>query len=111
MTPEEVLLKAADEIARYGLHKGNYALREDPDSPVCALGGIKRAVYGSVYGFAVDEKMSVEGAAVLKLENSIKKQGYEPECKQLAVIPMWNDEPETTAEDVILAMKKAAHGE
>lgn len=101
MTPEEILLKAADDIATNGHYKGNYFAGGDrANGPACALGAIDRATYGR--GLRTDFHPSPLLASALHLL-----------AKEIGVsnIADWNDAPETTAEDVILAMKRAAHGD
>lgn len=110
-TPEEVLLKAADEISRCGLHKGFFTVNpDDPDSAVCLLGAIKRVVYGN----ACSGTVGARGYANIGYANTFLAQ----EAVSLLAdslnhadgdLPVWNDLPGTTAEDVILQMKKAAH--
>ncbi|MGW6255445.1 DUF6197 family protein [Streptomyces sp. NPDC055085] len=111
MTPEELLLAAIDIIQRDGWHQGDLykppatwkanCWREACDeaartAPTCAMGALFRAAHGTSRW--VDLTDSALGAVSLL-------QGH----LGTPMIPHWNDAPERTAEDVILAMKRAAH--
>ena len=43
VTPEEVLLKAAENISKHGHIKGDYG---SPDQGFCAMGAIRYAMFG-----------------------------------------------------------------
>ncbi|MEU3052236.1 DUF6197 family protein [Streptomyces griseus] len=127
MTPEEALLKAADHIAEFGWHQGalydHDALdraKADPDfpkiggfpfgwqeeAPSCAMGAVGIVVNGDA--FKCD---AVEGAAVELLRQSLGLRDHSwPSDGLMHPVAKWNDDPNRTAEDVILAMKKAATG-
>ena len=100
MTPEELLLKAADDIAENGHHKGSYFAGEGRTGAACALGALDRAAWGATrgvrYSYATERVLS-EAIGLL-----VKQCGS-------GLIPRWNDAPGTTAEDVILTLKKAAN--
>ncbi|KPI09905.1 hypothetical protein OV450_3396 [Actinobacteria bacterium OV450] len=107
MTPEELLLAAADDIAAYGHHKGRmYGLTDDPDAmaPACALGAIIRRSKG-YKGFLGD---LMNGGAIQLLHDHIS-DGLGTQDDAIDDIAAWNDHPQITKEDVILAMKTAAH--
>jgi len=125
MTPEEVLLKAADDIAERGhaksvfydckLDGGTKAAWET--APACALGAIGRTLAvtksGELAPCAIEDLENHE--AVRRLAASILTHRSDlirlrvdgGDCYD--VITEFNDMPETTGEDVILAMKRAAH--
>ena len=118
-TPEQVLSAAAEIIERDGWHQGDFHQppRYDTDNyleadaqaelhaPVCALGAINRATTGN----AADS-----GA----IDSEVHALNYQARCMLAAVvdagtpyiIPRWNDDPTRTAEDVLLALKRAANG-
>ncbi|MEU3052228.1 DUF6197 family protein [Streptomyces griseus] len=118
MTPEEILLKAADVIQRDGWHQGalfegsnkaptpqrDVAARE---APVCALGAISRATWGSCSSTGREYLASVV-AAEADATCLLLKQVEASTAGRYPSIPMWNDAPERSAEDVILALKRAA---
>lgn len=101
-TPSEVAYEAADHIAKYGHHKGDfYAVRPDLDpdhivAPSCAMGAMVLAAFGNY-----NQWME-------------RNQGYDVAFKRLSdtvfdsvghVVPEWNDLESTSAEDVILMLK------
>lgn len=92
MTPREVLLDAANYLMREGwTQKPSGDI--DATGPTCA--GI------ALHRVANDE--DAEQAAVVLLRHlglPIDRWGVD--------ITQWNDEPENTVEDVVLAMKRAA---
>jgi hypothetical protein len=99
MTPEQTLQQAADLIAQRGHHKGDYICGDT--GAVCALGAIQLAAYGftlSLFGGTcppATTDLTLEVTRLLEAEVGDN-------------VPTWNDHPDTTAEDVILALKKAA---
>lgn len=105
MTPEENLLAAAEYISENGHIKGYfYPKKEDGSSftteearaqklPACAIGAIY-ITSGDRHGYVAFE-------AGQKLSRYLGQ----------LVVPVWNDHKDTTAEDVILALKGAAHAE
>lgn len=106
-TPEELLLTAADIIARDGWHQGHYCAPDgDPtSSAVCAIGALSRAGTGNA--IPTSEMAWRTSAARSAAQRRLAKvAGVTPWD-----IPDWNDAPERSAEDVILAMKQAAHME
>lgn len=115
MTPEETLLKAADDLAQYGHTKGTFFWTSDEQTwhtaPACAFGALARVIgegaineYGTVSG---DDA----GDAVQRLANVIRDK---VDALKLAdnyqAITGYNDMDSTTGEDIILAMKEAAYG-
>lgn len=90
MTPSEVLLKAADTLAERGWCQGGLS---DAQGRYCAIGAIRKVTNWSL---GKDAR-----SAVHRLMDHI-------ETDQYYGIADWNDAPERTAEDVILAMKRAA---
>jgi hypothetical protein len=83
MTPSEILLKAADLLAERGWTQG---VLEDYEGRMCAAGAVYNVTCNS-------------SAALELLQAHI---GFSDN------IAAWNDAPGRTAEDVILAMKRAA---
>lgn len=110
LTPEEVLLKAANEIARCGHWKGWFSETDaDPDSPVCAVGSINRVVFGKAN--MCDVRWIRTGQLDLNRVATMRLEAYLEQAVGEDSAALWNDRADTSAEDVILAMKKAAHGE
>lgn len=118
MKSNELLLKAADYIARNGHYKGAFhhgGMSMPPGDlhdfarPSCVLGAM-RVVAGR-------EGINWTFASFVRAEKLLCEElGYddymrEVEGETVAVVPLWNDDPSTTAEDVILTMKRAAHRE
>lgn len=96
-----ILEKALEVLDERGHHKGNYY---DPDSgAVCAFGALNVAVHGE----AACHPFSVKGRRGEVLTRLADAAGvtYTHE------IPSWNDDPNTTPEDVKLAFKRAIAGE
>lgn len=121
MTPQEVLAKAAEAMSQRGKATGTYeSTKDDPHfgvkGSVCAFGAMSLAatnmqsscfaelgMYGN--GEAVTAKGLVNQAAELLARHIEGHNGFllEPFAK----ITHFNDH--SSAEDVILAMKRAAH--
>lgn len=111
MTPEEVLEQAAEAIAEHGWHQG-YLTSGDPTAPdhkdgnperMCAVGAINYAATGSAFLWSTEDDPMLAPRA-----RQLLRKRLGGACIS---IPSWNDAPERTAEDVILALKKAAHHE
>jgi len=123
MTPEELLEKAAEDIAKHGHAKRTYS--EGPDEmtgPACAYGAMTRAAtggstdYSNLPSLSMEAKELVDQAALL-LSQTIRSYNrrYAPPLVGLGdsfrTVTHYNDAPGIAAEDVILTMKRAAHGE
>ncbi len=117
MTPEELLLKAADDMAEHGHCKGSFfaGLYGWETASSCAYGSLAR-VAGVVQSNGLidtDNLQDLDPEAVKRLAAVI-----EPMVRHLRVdfndpydvITTYNDLPDTTGEDMILAFKKAASG-
>ena len=110
-TPEELILKAADAIAEYGHMKSNYGTKKHG---FCAMGALRYVTCEDDSGFFFSTKDSPElrdlyYQAQHLLGASLPTSNGAGDMHEAIV--MFNDCPTTTAEDVILAMKKAAnHG-
>lgn len=115
MTPEEILTKAADDIATHGHAKEtfyNSTGRQDwQTAPACALGAIARVTgYASKTQGIVREEVFTSEAAK-KLAAKIRaKDGRYALADNYGTITGYNDDDHTTAEDMILTMKEAANG-
>lgn len=114
MTPEEALLAAAEDQAKYGHGKGAYfsvAVADgDRDAwetaPACSLGSISRVTQAHRHTLTGNY-----GSATRLLAEQIRRE--RPDLTVLddyGVVSRFNDQENTSAEDVILMMKKAAHG-
>lgn len=117
MTTEEILLAAAEDQAKHGNTKGRFYEKgvgrplSWREQPACALGSIAR-VSGKVTTAGFVEENTLDREVVIRLANTIVQHtGLWNECYSDAVIASFNDDPSTTAEDVILMMKRAAAGE
>lgn len=120
MTPEELLIKAAEDIATHGHWKQGYSDPMEPETtaPACAFGSLTRAATGYTTAYAnldvgsgLDEGVGIKGlieqaALLLSTQVPNRLELFEP----FNVITEYNDLESTTGEDMILAMKRAAHG-
>jgi hypothetical protein len=118
ITPEQALEESINIIERDGWHQGSYFDGSQSTSsekewdeaartaPVCALGALSRAVFGyAMIGAYPDNEDYVELSDVYftaekRLKDVVGRH-----------VPHFNDDKDTTKEDVILAIKKAAHGD
>lgn len=107
MTPEEALTKAAGIVAERGYTKDGRFMADD--GRVCAMGALA-LVTGC--GQQVDHYpgMSIDWGkadSLIQQAGDLLAKGLDLEdCMS---IPQWNDNV-ASAEDVILAMKRAGHG-
>lgn len=96
-------------IERDGWHQGSLFEGKPTDkkaaahSPVCALGSVYRALYGSCDNESINSQLHKRGvfhAAYDRLMDT---------CLEIhgVTIPTFNDDPSTSKEDVLLLMKKA----
>lgn len=114
MDKNEALRRAADYLSRNGHIQGNlYQYNEGAPMPsACALGALRMVARESDGGWL---QMPTYAEACHRLVEHLRNQGAIPneyvDIDPSALIPMWNDDPSTTAEDVILAMKMAAEEE
>jgi hypothetical protein len=111
MTPEELLLKAADDIAQQGHHKETFYKNCPYKGPACAYGAMFRAAGMSKRMMDGTLREPVRSAAV-KLAEQIKAANPLFALSggdEWDVVTSFNDHDNTTGEDVILAMKEAAH--
>lgn len=122
MTPEEILARAAEDIAQHG-HAKEQFYEANPTkegawqtAPACAYGALSR-VAGTTSGngtaMVYDGRHSYPElhAAADKLAAQIRASRPEfADADTYYTITHFNDDDRTTGEDVILAMKDAAHG-
>lgn len=118
MTPEETLLKAADDLARYGHAKETFfetsGEQDWRTAPACAFGALARVIGGD----ATSENGVVSGDDVLFVSDAVHRLANvirgKVDALKLAdnyqAVTLYNDADSTTGEDIILAMKEAAHG-
>lgn len=102
----EELRKAADYLAEHGWHQGSLYSHEaalGPFPPACAIGAIRKACGG--YGARRND--SLFDAAARQFNGYLTGQGVGLDGTDPPAAG-WNDDPNRTAEDVILALKKAA---
>ena len=100
----DVLEKAATHLKRVGHHKGYlYDERQAKGTAlescrVCAVGSILAAAYGKPRYPALDTaKSDVTDTAIDAMEDTVGTP-----------VPVWNDEPERTVDDVVTALKATA---
>jgi hypothetical protein len=123
VTPDQVLLKAADIIARTGHHKfGSFAwpcpnpqaswidlLQEAGRSaPVSVMGAIERAVWGTAMEFSLSGPHFGE-----HYDQCLQAQNYFARWVRRngavwADAWSWNDDPDVSADDVVRALRQAA---
>ncbi|MFF5973665.1 hypothetical protein ACFY7C_19270 [Streptomyces sp. NPDC012769] len=114
MTPEEHLLAAADDMAEHGHCKEYYF--DDPvnwqTSSSCAYGSLARTVSREAEEgrYAAITEAQECGAAKMLAAHIQDKFPHLRGEETWVTITSFNDLPSTTGEDVILAMKEAAHG-
>jgi RNAse (barnase) inhibitor barstar len=90
----EILRKAADVIRTGGLVKGTFDTR---DGQHCTVGALWAAVGGNVM-----ENLDAEVDVLAEMI------GVGPGLMSSTAIFHWNDQPETTAEDVVTLLEQAA---
>lgn len=110
MTPEEILEGALDDIEQHGWNQGSLyeGVWDDPShlpetASACALGAMMRATSGRADVVQHDHSEAFIEAA-RRLAESVK-------LANRFGIPGWNDDKDTTKEDVILGFKRAIHGD
>ncbi|OII61189.1 hypothetical protein BJP40_06585 [Streptomyces sp. CC53] len=120
MTPEEHLIKAADDLAQHGHAKyaffTNQAAESWTTARACALGALARTdtethIAQQSWGVLVKDVQNCPAAHKLAHHLRAKHPALfaEPPADDYDTITQYNDHPDTTGEDVILAMKQAAH--
>lgn len=105
MRPEqEVLAKAAEYIGEHGWCQGRSM---DEEGRVCAMGAINAVlpIPHDIRDLHAEARYLLAAAVARCL---LTKYIDNAPGRELTVIS-WNDDPSRTAEDVILAMKRAAH--
>jgi hypothetical protein len=98
-TPQEVLEKALDVLQEKGWHQ---KALHGPNGEVCALGAMRDARI-ELFGPGRDDDNVVYNLAYARLTRAISPEDW----RNVVSIPRWNDDPNRTAEDVILAFKTA----
>lgn len=118
MTPEETLLKAADDLAQYGHTKESFFETSGEQTwhtaPACAFGALARVIGGDAInenGVVTGDDTLFAGDVVRRLANTIRAKGPQfVGADNYQTITGYNDLDSTTGEDMILAMKEAASG-
>ena len=122
VTPAAILRGAARYLARHDWMQGNYYPLDttNPFPPACAVGAMAMAAYGcrheSLYYGGDDQGRRDLGRAVdafadylARLEPTIVLTSDQAIDIDLEMSPFaWNDDPQRTKEDVILALHAAA---
>lgn len=113
MTPQELLLKAAEYMSERGHNKGTYF---NECGNVCAYGAMTLAVTEGAqadYAFSlnISSKFLVDQAAVLLAQTVDPNSLYPNDMINYAfdTITKYNDARNTTGEDVIRKMRQAAN--
>lgn len=99
-----LLGSAAAYISEHGHHKGAMFANEPSPAPACAIGSL--VACGADMGMGLPD--SAFSRAQHLLTNKIT-ESYGGSEWEINAIADWNDDPATTAEDVILTMKRLAH--
>ncbi len=106
MTPQEMLQEAADYLAEHGWCQGNFFENNDESLDVCAGRGNAACAIGALHAVRV-RKLRVLGVPVYTGIVG-DAAGLLSTYLDYIPVPAWNDDPERTAEDVILALRRAA---
>lgn len=104
-TPEETCEKAAELLVRDGWCQHQSS---DINGRRCAMGAIATATKELGFASAVIAQRLAASRRAAELLEQFLEDADAPEF--LGDIPLWNDHPNRTAEDVILALKRAASG-
>lgn len=105
MSPEELLTNAAEIIARDGHFKGNFDDGDPLCGAVCAEGALRRAYFGN-------SRAETDYGASGALSEAWKRlNGATFQVDGTYATFVYNDYPQTSAEDVILLFKRAAAGD
>ncbi|PRH79369.1 hypothetical protein C6N75_09805 [Streptomyces solincola] len=99
----QLLIKARNILETNGWHQGAYAANLGGRAAVCALGALNMASTDVSAFTHYDSDWVPMLSAQVRLAKAAGLGGFARER-----IPAWNDDPRTTAEDVLLAFKKAA---
>lgn len=107
MDSSEILRKASEYIAEHGHHKESFT---KPDGtltpPACAMGAITIACNGQ--GWLSQDVCTLIEESRTQLAQHLIREGQSGAGEPFQVIAVWNDYKRTSAEDVILALKRAA---
>jgi hypothetical protein len=125
VTPEEILAKAAEDMAKYGHTKGSFysSKGEQPweTAPACAYGSMSRVAHTTDRrGIVSEVDHPAIGRAAAKLADVIRPHlaaiysDWHPDrinqAESYNVITQYNDHDNISAEDMILRFKEAANG-
>lgn len=110
MTPEEALTKAAGIISERGHTKDGRFMTDD--GKVCAIGALALAAncgqqVDHYPGMSID--WGLNNNSLLMRAGAMLAKHLDLQDHDALSVPQWNDN-EASAEDVILAMKRAGHG-
>lgn len=109
MSDSEIYAKAAELLMEDGHCKGNLKTAEGRR---CALGALRDAeiAVGAAIDVEFPTRYQVLGSRAAALLGGVPQaEDWRTNPHHLAPIALWNDMPETTAEDVILLFKECAH--
>jgi hypothetical protein len=100
----DVLNGAADHVQKYGLHKGSsYASSPADTSPACTIGAI-----GVACGDIANDLAGDDFALFASTNRDLLHDAIDVVTEYHGCIPTWSDHPDTTADDVIEALRAAA---
>lgn len=116
MTPEENLAAAAEYISEHGHTKGDYF---EGNASLLVGGGMFARTRGALPSAAVQGRAACALGAIWATADTVETAReadtrfhvFLSPSKTWTPVGAWNDEPERTAEDVILALKEAAYGD
>ncbi|MFF8831346.1 hypothetical protein [Streptomyces sp. NPDC015131] len=119
MNDTDILAEGAEYIAEHGHVKGKY-FADDVLSPygtpaACAMGAMAAANRNGNWETLENAKeklakqIKLDFPDFIKGSHTLAQERVGVLIDPHAVIAVWNDDPDRTAEEVILTMKKAAH--
>jgi hypothetical protein len=115
MEADDTLMRAAEDIAQHGHAKETFfestAERKWMTAPACAVGAIARVTGHASKGNGIVREEIFNHEAVKKLAAMIRSKSKDlAGAEDYVAVTGYNDDDRTTAEDMILMMKEAAHG-
>lgn len=111
MTPQELLTKAAEDVATHGHWKGTFSQSGVPDNiaPACIYGALTRAATGTTTCYDTADLVVWTVNPLIQQAADLLAKSIGRDRDTWYTVTQFNDADSTTAEDVILAMKRAAH--
>lgn len=104
--PTQILDAAIDRLHRMGWKQKDFGDRQGPN---CAIGAMWWGMYDSLgIDHSDSRKLSAEDRLCYQVVEHAVRDVLDPDRK-LVSIATWNDKPERTVEDVVLAFKHARY--